>query len=171
MTHLKTTQLAETTHRDAVIRTYDDAYTYQAGTDAEHVRHYTRATVQFPGVNRQQGIKKTAGGKDQLSSDQLIKKARTFIDLKLDDDEIRPRVRQVMQSVPGYSAMNHKRTVDPTKDKVGDDAWVWGQNRWRHGIITKIAKTQATVAYTTPSSDGRIYRPARPFADVKVKSA
>jgi hypothetical protein len=60
-------------------------------------------------------------------------------------------------------------TVGTRPPEVGDTAWVWGMNRWRRGILTKINAKRAEVAYTTPSSDGRIYRPVRAFADIWVE--
>lgn len=112
--------------------------------------------------------------------EQAIKKARKHVDVELLDDEQRSTVTKAMASQTGPdSPLSHDHRMDVLMrttatmgmrtPEVGDRAWVWGMNRWRRGMVTKINKSRAEVAYTTPSSDGRIYRPVRPFADIWIE--
>lgn len=116
---------------------------------------------------------------------RLAKKARKAIDIMLLDDEQRIAVTRLIGTKTKYEGddngtplphanrmdalMRLTGTMGMKAPAVGDTAWVWGMNRWRRGMVTKINAKRAEVAYTTPSSDGRIYRPVRAFADIWVE--
>jgi hypothetical protein len=49
---------------------------------------------------------------------------------------------------------------------VGQVAYVYAMGRYRRGLVVKVARTRSTVAYTTASSGGRIFRKADAHADL-----
>lgn len=109
---------------------------------------------------------------------RLAKKARKEVDIRLLDAEQRGTItarvaaRLESEGPPTNTTLADVLAANVSPEAVlGRRAWVWGMNRWRRGMVTKVAKTKATVAYTTPSSNGRIYRPSRPMADIYVELA
>lgn len=83
-----------------------------------------------------------------------------------------PAVQRAIASKTGRQAdgLRGMATLADRPDMpLGTICWVWGMNRWRQGVLVKVAKSRATVAWTSPSSQqGTIYRPSRPFADIYV---
>jgi hypothetical protein len=50
--------------------------------------------------------------------------------------------------------------VPATTLEVDAVAYVYAMGQWRRGLVTKIGRTRVEVAYTTASSQGRVFRKA-----------
>lgn len=175
-------ETSQSEHRGWTIRTYSQTWTTKRwGSDEEVERTSTWATVQRPGPKPQK-VNKNANGARNQDVATLTKKARKAIDVILLDDEQRRDITRKMASMDKShkTPRNHDSRLDVLlrttaaiglePPQVGDRAWVWGQGRWRAGMLTKINKSTAEVAYTTPSSSGRIYRPVRHHDDIWMGS-
>lgn len=178
-----TTELSRSEHRGWTIKVYEDRWESAAwGTDEIRQHKRTYATVIEPGSTRERRPGTSAGGSQKLTVTQLTTKARKYIDTVLLDNEQRPAITRKMASRIGPHTHTLSResrldvlmrttgAIGMRPPEVGDTAWVWGQGRWRSGMLTKITAKRAEVAYTTPSSNGRIYRPTRPHADIWMES-
>lgn len=177
-----TIETSSTEYRGWTIRTYETTYTRLAwGSDQSTTHVGTFATVQRPGNFTETRPAKAAGHKVR-TADELTKKAQEFIDVAILDDEQRPTIQRKMASMDKShkTPRSHDSRLDVllrttaaigmSPPQVGDRAWVWGQGRWRSGMLTKITAKRAEVAYTTPSSNGRIYRPVRKHEDIWIGS-
>lgn len=92
----------------------------------------------------------------------IVKKARGWIDTHHADQELLPTLTALIDARP-----NDRDLVDlDGTPHNGEKAYVWAMGRWRRGLVTKVARTRATVAYTTASSRGAVYRKAAKFADL-----
>lgn len=88
----------------------------------------------------------------------VAKKVRGWVDTRHSDAEMLPKLVALvdaLQSVKGLPGWDNGAAP-----KVGDVAYVYAQGRYRRGLVTKVAKTRATVSYTTASSQGRVYHKA-----------
>lgn len=113
----------------------------------------------------------SSSGDHQADRDKLLRKARKSVDTILLDREQWPVVQRSIASKVGKQTdgLRLATLADRPDVPLGTVCWVWGMNRWRQGLLVKVAKTRATVAWTSPSSaQGTIYRPSRPFADIYV---
>lgn len=99
----------------------------------------------------------------------IAKKVRAMIDQKHTDEELLPKLRplaDIVTSVEGFPGWDNG-----TAPKVGDVAWVYAMGRYRRGLVTKVAKTRATVSYTTFSSNGRVFHKAAKFTELAADPA
>jgi hypothetical protein len=87
---------------------------------------------------------------------KLAARGRKRAELIAADDAIRAQVVRLVGSAPAAELV---RAPAPA---VGDVVYVHGMGRMRRGLVVKIGRTTVQVAYTTPSSEGRIYRAAVP---------
>jgi len=87
------------------------------------------------------------------TDEQVVAKMRKTIDRWHEDDEM----------IRDLSGLTHKTADDllaqgSLGEHVGDEALVWAMGKGRVGRIISETKTGFVVAYTTPSSGGRVYR-------------
>lgn len=75
------------------------------------------------------------------------------IDTYDEDNRIRSDITSLISEGRDFTV-----EVEASSLKVGDVACVYATGRGRVGRVIKVGKKNATVAYTTPSSKGRIYR-------------
>lgn len=87
---------------------------------------------------------------------QIEGKLVAILALAAEDDRIRPRVTELVHN----GNEDQLVAIDTPRAHVNDVVYVHAMGQYRRGIVTKVAKTRATVAYTTASSDGRVYRKA-----------
>jgi hypothetical protein len=85
-----------------------------------------------------------------------VKRAHQIIDRRISDDEVRPAVMTAMASTRDPSSL----IVPAALPSVGCRAWVHGTGQWRRGVVVNVTRTRVTIAYTTPSSQGGIFRKA-----------
>lgn len=94
----------------------------------------------------------------------LERKIRKGLEVQVADDELRPDLEQLIGGPAG-------ETTEAADVSVRTIAYVFAMGRLRRGIVTKVAKTRAEVAYTTASSGGRIFRKSVPMTEVYVDTA
>lgn len=108
---------------------------------------------------------KPAGGVPAGTAKQALAKIAKGLDEDDSNRELLPRVTALMSRETANT-----RLVDPLTDElsVGDVAMVHGTGSWRRGVVVKVTAQKATVAYTTPSSGGRIFRKADDLDAIRV---
>lgn len=96
---------------------------------------------------------------------QVLRKIAAQLDEADSDRELLPRVTALMSR-----EIANTRLVDALTDdlQVGDVAMVYGTGSWRRGVVVKVTAQKATVAYTTPSSNGRIFRKAADLDAIRI---
>jgi hypothetical protein len=89
---------------------------------------------------------------------EIAKKTRARIDIMREDETLLPRlIRMAASSPTGHDVPPHIGG----EFRVGDTAWAWALGgRVRRGLVVKVTRTRVTIAYTTPSSRGVVYRKA-----------
>lgn len=100
-------------------------------------------------------------------ADKVLAKAKRDLDTAKANAELLPRLRAVI-STPGTEPTG---TMATNGVRVGDIAWTYAQGRRRRGIVTKVGRTNVTVAYTTASAPTNVYRPSRAADEVLVERA
>jgi hypothetical protein len=83
------------------------------------------------------------------------KKIHASIDLAIADAEVRPLCLKLVHNADGNGLASTGELPE-----VGRARYVYAMGQLRQGVVVKVAKARTTVAYTTASSDGRIYRKA-----------
>ncbi|MHB9861938.1 hypothetical protein [Streptomyces sp. YIM S03343] len=93
-------------------------------------------------------------------------RVRGWVDLKRADEEIQPKLialvdaRTSIEGLPGWD--------DGATPKTGDVAYVWGHGSYRRGLVIKVTRTRATVAYVTASNPTLVHRKADKFAELAI---
>lgn len=101
-------------------------------------------------------------------ADKLVKATVRAIDLEAANRLALPALRELVTTVHAID-LTDLPTAAEVGVRVGDVAWTHAQGRMRRGIVTKVARTNVTVAYTTASAPDNVYRPARPATGVLVE--
>lgn len=84
----------------------------------------------------------------------LVKKLTASLELAEADAQLLPLLRRLVRTA---GPADERRPVEPVEGAV---AYVYAMGRARRGLVVKVTKTKATVAYTTASSNGRVFRKA-----------
>lgn len=143
-----------TTTRTLHTETYRDVTVEVTETDHPATawsRAYTRRTLVLDGQRSTCPVG---------TVEQVAAKARKVVDLGIENDALVPRLLPLVGvggDQPGTPAL-----------QVGDVASVYAMGRFRQGLVVKVTKTKATVAYTTASSSGRVFRKAADFAKLRT---
>ena len=83
----------------------------------------------------------------------LVAKLDKYLAISAADAAILPSLTQLIRNSPAGEVL-----VQQEAPKVGQVAYVWAMGYARRGIVTKVTRTKAEVAYTTASSGGRVFR-------------
>lgn len=74
-----------------------------------------------------------------------------------------------VHSLSQFDSVNRTKPAQLAELTVGQPVYVFAMGGfWRLGVVVKLTKVRATVAYTTPSSAGRVYLKASPIIRVGV---
>lgn len=119
------------------------AYTYtQGGSGRQH-----RARVMYGGSGWSCSAPTGEGA-------ALVKKLTASLELAEADAQLLPLLTRLVRNA---GPADERRLVEPVEGAV---AYVYAMGRARRGLVVKVTKTKATVAYTTASSNGRVFRKA-----------
>lgn len=99
----------------------------------------------------------------------LQRKLAAMVSEANEDDEIRPTLTKLIDAVKPEQT-TALQVPEPTSIAVGDVVYVHGMNRYRRGQVVKVGPKRVTVAFTTASSEGRIFRKAVAKDDVRVSA-
>ncbi|MEU6331633.1 hypothetical protein ABZ851_30790 [Streptomyces sp. NPDC047049] len=94
----------------------------------------------------------------------VAKKLRKDIDIQHADEELLPKLRPLIDSLPNVAGM--PGWDDGAAPKVGDVAYVWARGMCRRGLVVDVARTRATVAYVTATNPTRVHRKADKFDEL-----
>lgn len=86
------------------------------------------------------------------------KHARKAIDTAEIDDQLRPTVAGLIDYRGRGHSIDDLVQVEATGLLVGDVVYVRAIGGLRRGVIVQLGRTRVTVAYTTATSRGHIYR-------------
>lgn len=136
---------------------YAQTHTYNYSTGEERT-YTTRMTVRDNG-NVSTGLKG--------DSKAATRKLTAVLAEDAEDAVLRPQLTGLVRN----ATLADELAVIESAPAVGDVAYVFAMGYLRRGIVTKVTKTKATVAYTTASSAGRIFRKAAPFAELRFDAA
>ena len=93
------------------------------------------------------------------TDEEVLAKMATTIDRWNEDDEMLPDL---------LALIGRPASLPFVGISVGEIAAVHATGRMRTGRVIAVTRTRATVAYTTPSSGGRVYRKATALVPVSA---
>lgn len=79
-----------------------------------------------------------------------------------------PDERAAVEQLNRFLAVNGQRAARRNPPYVGEVAWASAFGAFRRGLIVKVTKTKAHVAYVTPASPGIIRVAVVPHANATV---
>jgi hypothetical protein len=100
------------------------------------------------------------------ADDAVAKRCRHYVEIAVSDAQLLPQLVGLVDRIPAGRADALLRPAGIVE--LGDVVYVHGFGYWRRGIVVKVAKVRAVVAYTTPSSPGTVYRPNASFSQIRV---
>lgn len=152
--------------------TYGEIATFEAEHKGAKIVIRTQPVVQEFEANEHRGAtrhERTLGevivdgryfGQRPAGTDvQAAKKVAKKLDEIAENESLLPRVRAVIANgLPPFAVGSVQ---------VNDIVSVHSMGQWRQGIVVSIAKTRATVAYTSASNPTRIFRKAEPITSLR----
>lgn len=165
------TTLATESHRGhtlSVVESHTPAYTVPAHT----VRgiggrpDWDCDAIDYPARTRRMGAvdgRVVIGSLTGTDADSLAL-LRKHVDGLIADAELRPTLVQLIDAAKDarkLSELDHMPTV-------GGVVYVHAMGYFRRGLVIKTTAKRVTVAYTTASSEGRVFRKAVALAEVRV---
>ncbi|MDT4933453.1 MAG: hypothetical protein QOK11_1345 [Pseudonocardiales bacterium] len=96
------------------------------------------------------------------TDEQVLAKLRKSVDVQVADDAIRATLTAYIHATRDASDL-----APVEAPVVGALVYVYAMGMWRRGVVTAVKRTRIEVAYTTASSNGRIFRKAVAHGDAR----
>jgi hypothetical protein len=125
------------------------------GSDADGNSLHRDSTRKWAEIDRQ-SIRRPTG-----TDEQAVSKLRKVIDTQAADAEL-------LSALVGLILVGGHRDKGVTAPAVGDIAGTYAMGRVRRGVITKVSRTRVEIAYTTASSNGRVFRKMTAFDEAYI---
>lgn len=94
----------------------------------------------------------------------VTRKLRQKVDVQRADEDLLPKLRPLTDAIP--NAAGRPGWDGDAAPETGDIAYVWSRGMYRRGLVVNVARTRATVAYTTATNPDRVHRKADTFHEL-----
>jgi hypothetical protein len=170
---MSTTLTARTTTRTASTgqTVYGEPFLFAEGIHGGHtIEVWKQERTQFLSGNVYQGeesqvvIDGEAGhGAPAGTPKQVLAKIAAKLDERREDAELIGELTRLISRDSTGTVLLDDAPV------VGSVVMVYAMGSYRQGVVVKVTATQATVAYTTASSGGRVFRKADKHSNLRVR--